>query len=210
MEDILDVYALPRDDDFPVVCFDESPHQLIEHVREPEPCAPGVSRREDFEYRRCGVVNAMMICQPAAGLRTCLVSEFKTKIDFAHCCEHIAALFPKAVKIKLVIDNLSTHTAGAFYKAFDPQKASWLRSRFEFHFTPKHGSWLNIAELELSVLSRRVFKKRIGTADAFQKEIDACCAQRNAEGKPVQWVFTSTKARSTMARSYPVLKENPA
>lgn len=205
MEDVLDLYALPRDEDYPVVCFDESPHQLIEPVREPEPCAPGAPRREDFEYKRCGVVNAMMICQPAAGLRTCLVSEFKTKIDFARCCEHIAALFPRAKRIKLVLDNLSTHTEGAFYKAFEPEKASWLRGRFEFHYTPKHGSWLNIAELELSVLSRRVFKKRIGCAVALEKEIEACCAERNEEGKPVKWIFTSTKARKTMEESYPAI-----
>ena len=202
MEDVLDTYALPLNPDIPVVCFDESPFQLLAHARAPQPCAPGSPARQDFEYVRLGVVNAMMICQPAAGLRKCLVHEFKTKVDFAHCLDHIDTLFPEARKIKLVMDNLKTHTKGALYKTFDPEKASRLAAKFEFHFTPKHGSWLNIAELEFAVLGRSVFKKRIQTAEQLKVELDARCASRNAEGKPVNWIFTSTKARVKMKSSY--------
>ena len=202
MEDVLDTYALPLNPEIPVVCFDESPFQLLAEVRPALPCAPGFPARQDFEYERRGVVNAMMICQPAAGLRTCLVSEFKTKVDFARCLAHIDALFPRAKKIKLVMDNLKTHTKGSLYKTFAPEEAARLASRFEFHFTPKHGSWLNIAELEFAVLGRSVFKKRIETAEQFKSELDARCASRNAEGKPVEWMFTSKKAREKMKSFY--------
>ena len=195
MEDVLDTYALPLDEAIPVVCFDESPHQLLEEVRDPIEAVPGTPRRQDYEYKRAGVVDVMMICQPAAGLRKCLTMDSRKKEDFAHVCQHIDALFPQAKKIRLVCDNLNTHTKGAFYKAFDPEIARGLAAKFEFHYTPKHGSWLNIAELEFAVLGKTVFKKRIQDKEQLQRELDAICAKRNAERMPVQWMFTTEKAR---------------
>jgi hypothetical protein len=151
MEDVLGTYAQPLNQDAPVVCFDESPFQLLEEVRPPLETVAGTPRREDHEYQRHGVADGMMICQPAAGLRKCLVMDTRKKEDFAHVCRDIDVLFPHAAKIKLVCDNLNTHTKGAFYKAFDPETARRLAAQFAFHYTPKHGSWLNIAELEFAV-----------------------------------------------------------
>jgi hypothetical protein len=207
MEDVLDTYALPLTEEVPVICFDESPLQLLEEVRAPMEAVAGTPRREDYEYRRAGVVDVMMICQPAAGLRKCLVMDSRKKEDFAHVCWHIDALFPEADKIKLVCDNLNTHTKGAFYKALAPPTARRLAAKFEFHYTPKHGSWLNIAELEFAVLGRTVFKKRIQNKQQLQTEIDAICAQRNAEGAPVKWIFTTEKARKKMHVGYENLIE---
>lgn len=180
------MYALPVDEAMPIVCFDESPFQLLKETRQPIEMAPKRARRVDYEYERAGVEDVMMICQPAAGMRKCLVMDARKKEDFAHVCQYIDALFPKAEKIKLVCDNLNTHTKGAFYKAFDPETARRMAGKFEFHYTPKHGSWLNIAELEFAVLGRTVFKKRISDKQQLQRELDAICAQRNAEGIPVK------------------------
>lgn len=207
MEDVLDTYALPLNEEVPVVCFDESPLQLLEEVRTPLAVGAGTARREDYEYRRAGVVDVMMICQPAAGLRKCLVMDSRKKEDFAHVCLHIEALFPAAEKIKLVCDNLNTHTKGAFYKAFHPEIARRLAARFEFHYTPRHGSWLNIAELEFAVSGRTVFRKRIPNKEQLQIELDAICADRNAEGMPVKWIFTTEKARKKMHAGYDALIE---
>lgn len=207
MEDVLDTYALALDEKTPVVCFDESPFQLLKEVREPVPAIPGTPRRQDYEYQRAGVVDVMMICQPAAGLRKCLTMDSRKKEDFAHVCQYIAALFPKAEKIKLVCDNLNTHTKGAFYKAFEPETARMLAEKFEFHHTPKHGSWLNIAELEFAVLGKTVFKKRIQDKAQLQRELDAICASRNAERTPVRWLFSTEKARKKMHANYENLIE---
>ena len=209
MEDILDTYAQPLNQEVPVVCFDESPWQLLEEVRAPLEAATGTPRREDYEYQRNGVVDVMMICQPAAGLRKCLVTDSRKKEDFAHVCLYIEALFPNADKIKLVCDNLNTHTKGAFDKAFDPETARRLAAKFEFHYTPKHGSWLNIAELEFAVLGKTVFKKRVPDKERLQIELDAICAERNAEGTPVKWLFTTEKARKKMHSGYDALIEKP-
>ena len=204
---MLDTYALPLNEEVPVVCFDESPLQLLEEVRAPMEAVAGRPRREDYEYQRNGVADVMMICQPAAGLRKCLVMDSRKKEDFAHVCLHIEALFPEAKKIKLVCDNLNTHTKGAFYKAFAPEDARRLAAKFEFHYTPKHGSWLNIAELEFAVLGRTVFKKRIPDKERLKTELDAICAERNAEGMPVKWMFTTEKARNKMHAGYDALIE---
>ena len=204
----MDLYAEPLDPKRPVVCFDESPFQLLDHVRGPQACAPGKARREDFEYRRAGVANAMMTCQPAAGLRTCLAMESKTKIDFANCRRRIEELFPEADKIRLAMDNLSTHSASALLRALGEGEMWRMMDKFEFHFTPKHASWLNVAELEFAGLGRSVFKKRISSAERFKVELDARCASRNAEGKPVKWLFTKEKAREKMGKRYPGASSN--
>ena len=203
MENVIEIYGVALDNDYPVVCFDESPFQLLEEVREPVAAAPGQPRREDHEYKRCGVAEVMMICQPAAGLRKCMVMEHRTKADFAAVCEEIVRMFPKAKKITLICDNLNTHTYGALYLAFPPNKARQLAMKIDIKHTPKHGSWLNIAELEFAVLGHTVFKKRIGTHEQLKMELDAICAERNAEYKPVRWQFNLTKARTKMAWGYP-------
>ena len=207
MEDVIEIYALPLDEKNPVVCFDESPFQLLREVREPMAGAPGRPRREDSEYERCGVAEVMMICQPAAGLRKCMVMEHRKKTDFAAVCKELDRMFPDAHKITLVCDNLNTHTKGALYATFPPEEARRLATKLEIRHTPKHGSWLNIAELEFAVLGRTVFKKRITDKEQLQRELDAICADRNALAKPVQWQFNLPKARSKMAWVYPDLHQ---
>ena len=207
MEDVIEIYALPLDEKNPVVCFDESPFQLLREVREPMAGAPGRPRREDSEYERCGVAEVMMICQPAAGLRKCMVREHRKKTDFAAVCKELDRMFPAAHKITLVCDNLNTHTKGALYATFPPEEARRLATKIEIRHTPKHGSWLNIAELEFAVLGRTVFKKRITDKEQLQRELDAICAHRNALAKPVQWQFNLPKARSKMAWVYPDLHQ---
>ena len=207
MEDVIEIYAPPLDEKNPVVCFDESPFQLLREVREPMAGAPGRPRREDSEYERCGVAEVMMICQPAAGLRKCMVMEHRKKTDFAAVCKELDRMFPDAHKITLVCDNLNTHTKGALYATFPPEEARRLATKIEIRHTPKHGSWLNIAELEFAVLGRTVFKKRITDKEQLQRELDAICAHRNALAKPVQWRFNLPKARSKMAWVYPDLHQ---
>jgi len=203
MEDVIETYMLPLDKDNPVICFDESPFQLLAEVREPIPATPGHPRREDCEYERCGVVEAMMICQPAAGLRKCMLMEHRKKSDFAAVCKEVDRMFPDAKKITLICDNLNTHTKGALYTVFPAEEARRLAKRIEIKHTPKHGSWLNIAELEFAVLGRTVFKKRISDTKQLQRELDAICGERNAEGKPVRWQFNLGVARKKMAWAYP-------
>jgi transposase len=208
MEDVIEIYGLPLNEKNPVVCFDESPFQLLREVREPMPGAPGRPRREDYEYERCGVAEVMMICQPAAGLRKCLVMEHRKKTDFAAVCMELDRMFPKAQTITLVCDNLNTHTKGALYATFEPQEARRLAKKIQIRHTPKHGSWLNIAELEFAVLGRTVFKKRISGKEQLQRELDAICAHRNAEAKPIRWQFNLSKARQKMAWAYPNASNN--
>jgi hypothetical protein len=203
MEDVIEIYGCPLNEKNPVVCFDESPFQLLQEVREPMPGASGRARREDCEYKRCGVAEVMMICQPAAGLRKCLVMEHRKKTDFAAVCKELDRMFPEALKITLVCDNLNTHTKGALYTTFPPEEARRLANKIDIRHTPKHGSWLNIAELEFPVLGRTVFKKRIAAKEQLQHELDAICAHRNGQAKPVQWQFNLNKARAKMAWVYP-------
>ena len=209
MEEVIETYTLPLDQNNPVVCFDESPFQLLEEVREPIEVAPGQPRREDCEYKRCGVAEVMMICQPAAGLRKCMVMTHRRKADFAAVCKELDRMFPKAQKITLVCDNLNTHTMGALYATFPAEEARRLARKIQIKYTPKHGSWLNIAELEFAVLGRGVFKKRIADSEQLQRELDAACAERNAVAAPARWQFNLGKAREKMAWAYPdILKES--
>ena len=209
MEEVIETYLLPLDETHPVVCFDESPLQLLREVREPIDAAPGRPRREDYEYERCGVAEVMMVCQPAAGLRKCMVMAHRRKTDFAAVCKEIDRMFPKAQKITLVCDNLNTHTVGALYATFPADEARRLARKIDIRHTPKHGSWLNIAELEFAVLGKTVFKKRIADNEQLQRELDAICAERNAQATPVRWQFNLRKAREKMAWAYPdILKES--
>ncbi len=161
MEMVLDVYRRPYDCEFPVVCMDESPRQLIDEVKTPVICAPGRPARYDYEYKRNGVCNVFMANEPLAGKRMVKITERKTKQDWAYFIAEIADCYKDAQKITLVMDNLNTHNPGALYETFPPQKAKHLWDRFEFVYTPKHGSWLNMAEIELNVLIRQCLNRRI-------------------------------------------------
>ena len=168
MEKVLDVYRRPFDPAFPVVCMDETPRQLIGETREPIPAEPGRPARHDYEYRRCGTCNVFMAAEPLAGKRMTKVTQRRTKADWARFLADIADRYPSAIRITLVMDNLSTHRPGALYETYPPAQAKALWDRFEFVFTPKHGSWLNIAEIELNVMIRQCLNRRIASFDVLR------------------------------------------
>jgi transposase len=203
MEMVLDVYKRPYDEDFPVVCMDESPKQLIETVRE-EKMERGKEKRVDYEYIRHGVVNIFMANEPLRGRRLVEVTEFKTKRDWAKFTKRIAdEMFPDAKKITLVMDNFKTHSIGAFYEAFEPSEAKRLIDRFEFVFTPKHGSWLNMAEIELHVLSSQCLNRHIPTFKEIKQEFEAWQQHRNNKNCKINWRFSTIDARIKLKRLYP-------
>ena len=203
MEQVLDVYRRPYDAAFPVVCMDETPRQLIRETRVPVPAAPGRPARHDYEYERCGTCNVFMATEPLAGRRMTRVTERKTKVDWAHFLDGIAARYPDAGKITLVMDNLNTHRPGALYEAFPPARAKALWDRFEFLFTPKHGSWLNVAEVELNVMIRQCLNRRIDSIDVLRSEVAAWQAARDRLRAKVNWQFTTDDARVKLKRLYP-------
>jgi len=205
MEEVLDVYEVPYDPAHPVVCFDESPKQLIGDVRTPLPPRPGTPARQDTEYQRQGVRNLMMICEPKRGWREVQVMERRTHIEFAQCMRQIVALYPEAESIRVVLDNLNTHKPASLYLAFPPEEARTIARKLEFHYTPKHGSWLNIAEIEWAVLANSCLSKRIPNALALQRQINANVQLRNAKALPVNWRFTNQDARRKLARLYPAV-----
>lgn len=203
MEDVLDVYEQPYDPQRPVVCFDETPRQLLAQVRAPEPVQPGTPAREDCEYERHGVAEIQLFCEPLAGRREAWVTEHRTKIDFAQMMERIVQAYPQAQVIRVVMDNLNTHKPGSLYEAFTPEKANAILKKLEFHYTPKHGSWLNMAEIEFSALSRMCLDRRTPDMDTLKREVQAWQTERNQAGVHIHWQFTTTKARETMSRCYP-------
>lgn len=203
MEDVLDLYAEPYDPARPVLCFDESPKQLIAEVRRPIPAQPGHPAREDTEYQRNGVCNLMMICEPKQGWREVLVMARRTKIEFAHCMRHIVQAYPDAKLIRVVLDNLNTHKLASLYEAFPPEEARTIARKLEFHYTPKHGSWLNIAEIELAVLSNMCLSQRIPDEETLRQQVEANVRERNAKAAPVKWRFSTQDARRKLARLYP-------
>ena len=203
MEDLLDLYAEPYDPARPVICFDESPKQLIGEVREPIPPQPSAPARQDTEYKRNGVRNLMMICEPKRGWRNVLIMQRRTKIDFAHAMRHIIECYPDAEVIRVVLDNLNTHKTASLYEAFAPEEARAIARKLEFHYTPKHGSWLNIAELELAVLSNMCLSQRIADEETLRREVEANVRERNANAIPVKWKFSTQDARRKLARLYP-------
>lgn len=206
MEQVLDVYKRPYDPRFPVVCMDESPRQLIDEVRTPVPCSPGQPARYDYEYKRCGTCNIFMGNEPLAGTRMVDVTERKTKTQWALFIEKIASRYEDAEKITLVMDNLNTHKPGSFYEAFAPEKAKALWDRFEFVFTPKHGSWLNMAEIELNVLIGQCLNRRIADMEVMRTEVKAWESARNGMKAKVNWQFTTEDARIKLKRLYPTLE----
>lgn len=205
MEKVLDVYKRPFDQRYPVVCMDESPKQLIGEARQPIPASPGRLAKYDYEYCRRGVCNIFLACEPLAGKRMVTIAERKTKKDWAHFLEEIADQYTHATKITLVMDNLNTHEPGALYEAFQPDKAKALWDRFEFIYTPKHGSWLNMAEIELNVLTGQCLNRRIDNIEVVRKEVQAWQKFRNNKQAKVNWQFTTKNARIKLSRLYPTL-----
>ncbi len=205
MEMVLDVYKRPIDQKYLVICMDESPKQLIAETKVPIPASPGVVAKYDYEYSRCGVCNIFLACEPLAGKRMVNITERKTKLDWACFIEEIAGQYLQAEKITLVMDNLNTHNPGSFYEAFPPDKAKALWDRFEFVYTPKHGSWLNMAEIELNVLTGQCLKRRIDDIKIVRKEAAAWEKFRNNKNAKVNWQFTAQDARIKLSRLYPTL-----
>jgi hypothetical protein len=204
MEDVLDIYALPMNPNCPQVCFDERPVQLIGEVYEPLPAKPGQVRRYDYEYERNGTANLFVMCQPLAGWREVKVTGQRTKIDFAHCMKDLVDVhFPDVELIRVVLDNLNTHMPGALYEAFEPQEARRILRKLEFHYTPRHGSWLNMAEIEISVLSRQCLKQRVGSIDHLLHVTQIWTQRRNAQKATIDWDFDVTKARIKLKHLYP-------
>jgi transposase len=204
MEDVLDLYAETPDPKRPVVCFDESPTQLIGEVRQPIPAAPGQLERYDCEYRRNGTVNLFVFLDAHRPWRKVKVTDRRTACDFAQCMRDLVDIhYPQADKIRVVLDNLSTHSPGALYEAFSAPEAHRVRRRLEFHYTPKHASWLNMVEIEIGVLRGQCLDRRIAERDRLVTEIAAWESQRNAAGARVKWMFTTQRARAKMAPAYP-------
>jgi transposase len=204
MEDVLDLYAEPPDPKRPVVCFDESPTQLIGEVREPIPAEPGHPERYDYEYRRNGTVNLFVFLDAHHSWRKVKVTDRRTSEDFAACMRDLTDIhFPESDKIRVVLDNLSTHSDAALYQAFPAPEARRVLRRLEFHYVPKHASWLNMVEIEIGVLRGQCLDRRIAEREQLVSEIAAWERQRNAEGARIKWMFTAEKARSKMARAYP-------
>lgn len=204
MEDVLELYAAPWDPARPWVCFDERPCQLVDDVLQPLPCQPGKGRRNDYEYERRGNCNLFVVVQPQEGWRHLEVTERRTSQDFAHQMRILVdEHFPKAEVVRVVLDNLNTHSPSALYQTFTPEEARRITRRLEFHYTPKHGSWLNMAEIELSVLGRQCLRRRIGDTQTLQREVAAWEAQRNVERATIKWRFTTADARVKLHHLYP-------
>jgi hypothetical protein len=205
MEDILDLYAEPYDPRYPVVCFDEVPYQLINEKQKPLPIQAGKPQRYDYEYQRQGTCNLFLFLQPLAGWRHVKVTARRTKQDFAYCMQDLVDVhLPQAHKIRVVCDNLNTHTPASFYETFDPEQARHLTRKIEFHYTPKHSSWLNMAEVEISVVYEQCLDRRLGQVELVESEIAAWENERNARKAVIDWRFTVTKARDKLQRLYPV------
>ncbi len=206
MEKVLDVYKRPLDPKNPVVCMDESPKQLIAETRIPIPASSGQLEKHDYEYKRCGMCNVFIACEPLAGNRMVKVTERKTRQDWAIFMEEIAHKYEMAEKITIVMDNLNTHEIGSFYETFKPEKAKALCDRFDFVYTPKHGSWLNIAEIELNVLTGQCLDRRMDNIEFVKKEVLAWEKNRNNKNAKVNWQFTTENARIKLSRLYPTLE----
>ena len=210
MEDTLDVYTRPYDPRRPLVCFDETNTQLLAEVAPPLPPAPGRPAREDYEYVRAGVANLFLACEPLRGWRHVAVAARRTSADFAHCLKELVDVhYPDAERIVLVLDNLNTHTPAALYAAFPPAEAKRLADKLEFHHTPKHGSWLNMAEIELGILARQCLRGRFADQAALTTAVAAWAAARNAASCTIDWRFTTADARIKLKHLYPVTLASP-
>lgn len=206
MEMVLDVYRKPYDRRFPVVCMDESPKQLIKETKEPIKAGKGRIAKYDYEYERCGVCNIFMASEPLAGKRVVKITERRTKYEWARFIEDIAKEYETAEKIILVMDNLNTHKPGSLYEVYLPEKAKKIWDRFQFVYTPKHGSWLNMAEIELNVLMRQCLNRRIEIFSIIVREATAWEKHRNNLNAKINWQFTANDARIKLKRLYPTLQ----
>jgi DDE superfamily endonuclease len=208
MEDVLEVYTRPYDPRRPLVCLDETSKQLLRDGRAGQPPAPGRPSRVDYEYEREGVMNLYLCCEPLAGQRWVEVTARRTRRDWAQQIQQLVDVrYPDAERIVLILDNLNTHTPGALYDVFPPAEAKRLADKLEIHYTPKHGSWLNIAEIEFSVLSRQCLDRRVPDAATLAREVVAWQERRNAATRTVDWRFTTADARIKLKRLYPSLQE---
>ena len=208
MEDVLDVYQRPVDPTHPVVCLDETSRQVLAEVRSPLPAKPGRPARHDPEYARDGVVNLFLVTEPLRGWRQVRISDRRTRRDFAQCIKDLVDVhYPAAKRIVVVMDQLNTHSPASLYEAFPPSEAKRLANKLEIHYTPKHGSWLNMAEIELSALQRQCLDRRIGTRTTIEREVAAWAAARNEAPTPIDWRFTTADARIKLKRLYPTIQE---
>ena len=204
MEEVLDLYHEPYDPLRPVVCFDEGTKQLISETRTPIPMQPGEPQRHDYEYERHGTCNLFMFCEPLAAWREVEVTDRRTMVEYAHGMKYLTDVrYPEVERIRVVQDNLSTHKPAALYEAFSPQEARRILKRLEFHYTPKHGSWLNMAEIELNALSRQCLDRRIDDKETLSTEVAAWNQDRNLRAATVQWQFTTQDARVKLKKLYP-------
>jgi hypothetical protein len=204
MEDILDLYCLPYDPNIPLVCMDEQPRQLIKETRRALPAMPGRPRRVDYEYERNGTANIFLFVEPLVGWRHVNVREHRTGVDWAHEVQKLLEVhYPQAPLVRLVCDNLNTHKIGSLYEAFQPKQARLLAKRLDIHYTPNHGSWLNIAEIELSALSRQCLKRRMPDISTLRHETNSWGQTRNENQKGVDWQFTTNDARIKLKNLYP-------
>jgi hypothetical protein len=207
MEDVLEVYKRPYDPKRPVVCLDETSKQLIGEVARPVSAAPGQVAQYDYEYVRHGVANVFMIFEPLAGQREAQVTERRTRKDWAECLRHISdEMYPDTERIVLVEDNLNTHSPASLYEAFKPAEAKRLADRFEFHYTPKHGSWLDMAEIELGILGRQCLSRRIDNVQDLRHEVNAWERARNDAGTKANWQFRTEDARIRLVKLYPSIE----
>jgi hypothetical protein len=208
MEHVLDVYARPYDPKRPLICMDESNKQLLDDTRAPLPMTPGQPQRIDHEYQRQGVANLFLFFEPLAGQRHVRVTDRRTRVDWAEAMRELAdVLYPDAELIEVVLDNLNTHDPASFYEAFPPEEAHRLANRFVFHYTPKHGSWLNMAEIELSVLGRKCLDRRIPDQAMLTAEVASWQQERNRKLVKVDWHFTTADARIKLKHLYPKIHD---
>jgi transposase len=206
MESVLELYAEPADPQRPLVCFDETFKQLVEETRAPLPAKKGATARFDYEYKRAGTANLFVFLAPWQGWRHIKPTQHKGNVDFAHCMRDLVDQhFPDAQVIRVVLDNLSTHRPGALYKAFDAPEARRILQKLEFHYTPKHGSWLNMAECEIGILDRQCLDRRIPSMEALQDEVQAWQSERNDQKATIEWMFDVAAARKKLQRAYPEL-----
>ena len=204
MEDILELYCSAYNPKVPLICMDEQPRQLIKETRKTIPAKPGEPAREDYEYERNGTANIFLFTEPLAGKRYVDATERRTSVDWAYQVRELVDVhYPEAECIQLVMDNLNTHKVASLYKAFEPEEARRLAKRLEIHYTPKHGSWLNIAEIELSALTQQCLNRRIADIEKLRKEITAWERKRNNQQRGVDWQFTTDDARIKLKRLYP-------
>jgi hypothetical protein len=208
MEDVIQTYRLPYNPGYPVVCFDEACKQLFGEVRPAKPAEPGTPARVDYEYERKGVCHQLVMCEPLRGWRHVRVTERRTRRDYAQCVRELAEVhYPKAVKIRLVQDNLNTHDGASLYEAFPPVEARRLLDRIEFHYTPKHGSWLNMAETEIGIMNRQCLDRRLDSQEKIAAEVAAWEDKRNAREARIHWTFTLAVARQKLRKLYPSIED---